>query len=901
MSDIETPPTGADDGGAGGEPPVGTDANDGGAGGIEPIEIQEEMERSFLEYSMSVIVSRALPDARDGLKPVHRRILWGMDELNARPDRAHIKSARVTGHVMGNYHPHGNQAIYDALARMAQDFSLRHPLVDGHGNFGSPDDPPAAERYTECRLSPLAMQMLAGIDEQTVDMVANYDGKNQEPVVLPARFPNLLVNGSQGIAVGMATNIPPHNLGEVIDAVVHLIDHPDATVDDLMQFVKAPDFPTGGIIMGRAGVASAYRTGRGSIRVRAVAEIEEGRTSSRIVVTEMPYQTSVGSAAAKIADLVNNRELEGIRSVNDESARGQTRLVIDLKRDAPANVILNNLYKRTPLQTSFAVNTVALVDGVPRTLTLVQALRAYVDHQVEVIRRRSEFRLERARKRAHILEGLIRALDMIDAIIAAIRNSDDTPEARTALMADPFGFSDVQAEYILEMPLKRLTRLERNKLEEELTELRATIAELEAILADRAKLLGVIKTELGELREKYATERRTRIEFDPGDLDIEDLIDDEDLVFTMSNTGYVKTMSADEFRTQGRGGRGITGANLKDEDYIVHLIHTSAHAYLLFFSNRGRVYRLKAHEIPLAGRTARGTAIVNLLPLQPDERIQAIIDTRDYETNRYLFFATRKGRVKKTRFNEYDSSLKAGLIAIRLNEDDELVAVMPTNGTDDVLLVSRSGQTVRFDENDVRPMGRSAAGVTGMRFRGDDELVSADVARPDGTLFIVTSAGFGKRTPVDLYPKKGRGGLGVIGIRITERRGTVAAAFMVNDGDEVFLVASGGVIIRIPVADVSVQGRAATGVRVMNLDDGQYVAAAALVQERDEDEDDDAATADGTTTNDASADGADDDGASTGDPIADDASAVDEEDGAYDVVAEDDSDDADDDGDTSDD
>ncbi|HEX7095219.1 MAG TPA: DNA gyrase subunit A [Acidimicrobiales bacterium] len=834
MSDITTPPAGGD-GGGGGEPPTTDDAPQGP--GIEPIEIQEEMERSFLDYSMSVIVSRALPDARDGLKPVHRRILWGMDELNARPDRAHIKSARVTGHVMGNYHPHGNQAIYDALARMAQDFSLRHPLIDGHGNFGSPDDPPAAERYTECRLAPLAMQMLAGIDENTVDMVANYDGKNEEPAVLPARFPNLLVNGSQGIAVGMATNIPPHNLREVIDAVVHLIDNPQATVDDLMQFVKGPDFPTGGIIMGRAGIVDAYRTGRGSIRMRATATIEEGRNGDRIVVTEMPYQTSVGATAAKIAELVNNREIDGIRAVNDESAKGKTRLVIDLKRDAPANVILNNLYKRTPLQTTFAVNTVALVDGVPRTLNLVQALQAYIDHQADVIRRRSEHRLERARKRAHILEGLIRALDVIDEIIAIVRNSDDAAAAKASLMADPFGFTDEQATYILDMPLRRLTRLARIELEQELGELRATIDELEGILADRTRLFGVIKSELIEVRDAYADDRRTRIELDSGDFDIEDLIEDEDLVFTMSQSGYVKTMAADEFRTQGRGGRGVSGANLKDEDYIVHLIHTSAHAYLLFFSNRGRVYRLKAHEIPLAGRTARGTAIVNLLPLQQGERIQAVIDTRDYETNRYLFFATRRGRVKKTRFNEYDSSLKAGLIAIKLNDDDELVSVIPTNGNDDVLLVSRSGQTLRFNENDVRPMGRAAAGVTGMRFRGDDELVSCDVAKPDGTLFIVTSAGFGKRTPVDRYPTKGRGGLGVIGIRITETRGTVAAAFMVHERDEVFLVASGGVIIRIPVASVSVQGRDATGVRVMNLSEGQYVAAAALVRERENGDD----------------------------------------------------------------
>jgi DNA gyrase subunit A len=596
--------------------------------------------------------------------------------------------------------------------------------------------------------------------------------------------------------------------------------------------------------MGRASILDAFRTGRGSVRMRAVATIEEGRTSDRIVVTEMPYQTSVGTAAAKIADLVNNRELEGIRAVNDESAKGKTRLVIDLKRDAPALVILNNLYKRTPLQTTFAVNTVALVDGVPRTLNLAQVLRAYIDHQIEVIRRRSEFRLDKARKRAHILEGLIRALDLIDAIIAAIRSSEDTPTAKAALMAEPFSFSEEQSVYILDMQLRRLTRLARVELENELTEIRATIADLEAILADRAKLLSVIKDELAEIRSAYATERRSRIEFDAGDLDIEDLIDDEDLVFTMSRSGYVKTMAADEFRTQGRGGRGIAGANLKDEDYITHVIHTSAHAYLLFFSNRGRVYRLKAHEVPFASRQARGTAIVNLLPLQSNERIEAIVDTRDYETNRYLFFATRKGRVKKTRFNEYDSSLKAGLIAIRLNDDDELVAVIPTNGTDDVLMVSRSGQTIRFNEDDVRPMGRAAAGVTGMRFRAGDEVVSCDVARPGGTLLIVTSAGFGKRTPVDRYPTKGRGGLGVIGIRITESRGTVAAAFMVDDGDDVVLVASGGVIIRFNVNDVSIQGRDATGVRLMNLDGSQYVAAAALVQERDVDADDDTPPAD---------------------------------------------------------
>ena len=832
MSDT-TPPVSTDGSGDDGDTvvPVTTFA---GGGAIEPIEIQEEMERSFLDYAMSVIVSRALPDARDGLKPVHRRILWGMHDLGARPDRARMKSARVTGDVMGKYHPHGDSAIYDALVRMAQDFSLRHPLVDGQGNFGSPDDPPAAARYTECRLALIAMQMLADIDENTVDFTDNYDGKNREPVVLPARFPNLLVNGSQGIAVGMATNIAPHNLGEIIDATMHLIDHPEATPDDLMQFVKGPDFPTGGIIMGRAGLVDALRTGRGSIRLRAVATIEEGRTSDRIVVTEMPYQTSVGATASKIKELVDAREIEGIRDIIDESAKGKTRLVIELKRDAPALVILNNLYKRTPLQSTFSVNTVALVDGIPRTLNVVQALQAYIAHQVDVIRRRSQYRLDEARRRAHLREGELRALNVIDEIIALIRASEDVASARVALMSEPYLFSDVQAEHILDMALRRLTRLARIDLEQQLEVLGATIAELEAILADEQRLRDVIKDELATVKKDFANERRTRIEYDPGDFDIEDLIDDEEFVFTMSASGYVKTMAMDEFRTQGRGGRGVNSANLKDEDYVLHLIHTSAHAYLLFFSNRGRVYRLKTHEVPVASRQARGTNIVNLLQLQPDERIQAVIDTRDYETNRYLFFATKRGRVKKTRFNEYDSSLKAGLIAIKLNEDDELVSVMPTNGDDDVLMVARSGQTVRFHEGDVRAMGRTAAGVTGMRFRRDDELVSSAVARPDGTLFIVTSAGFGKRTMVDRYPTRGRGGLGVIGIGITEQRGQVAAAFLVHDGDHVFLVASGSTMIRISVDDISVQGRTATGVRLMNLDENQYVAAATLVQERDE-------------------------------------------------------------------
>jgi DNA gyrase subunit A len=813
-----------------------TTEGSGGFGAIEPIEVQEEMERSFLDYAMSVIVSRALPDARDGLKPVHRRILYGMLDIGARSDRAHMKCARITGHVMGNFHPHGNQAIYDALARMAQGFSLRHPLVDGHGNFGTPDDPPAAERYTECRLSAIANQMLAGIDEDTVDFVDNYDGTTREPAVLPARFPNLLVNGSQGIAVGMATNIPPHNLGEVIDAAVHVVDHPDATPDDLMQFVKGPDFPTGGSILGRAGIMDAYRTGRGSIRIRGTAEIEEGKKGPVIVVTEIPYQASVGGIAARIADLANAREIEGIRDVNDESAKGRTRLVVELKRDANPNVVLNNLYKHTPLQSSFGVNMVALVDGVPRTLDLASVVRAYVGHQREVITRRSEHRLAKAQARAHIVEGLLKALDLIDEIVALIKASDDRAAARDGLMAAPFEFSEVQANHILDMTLGRLTRLGRSELEEELAKLRETIAGLEAILGDPAKRDAVVKAELGEIRGDFATERRSEITFDPGEIDIEDLIEDEELVVTLTKAGYVKSVAADSFRTQGRGGRGVAGARLRDEDYVEHILTTTAHAYLLFFSNRGKVYRLKAHEIPMKERTAKGTAIVNLLNLAPGERIQAIIDTRDYETSRFLFFATRKGQVKKTKFTEYDSSRRDGIIAINLRDDDELVRVIQTSGQDDIIMVSRNGTAIRFTEEDVRAMGRAAAGVRGMKMKPDDEVVSCDVVRDDLDVLVVTDAGYGKRTKPERFNRQGRGGQGVRAIKLTARKGFVVAAFMVGLDDEIFVIASGGVTIRMAVREISSQGRDATGVRVMNLDPGQTVAAVALVLSADDTE-----------------------------------------------------------------
>ncbi len=814
--------------------PGGGDGDSTALAGIEPIEIQEEMERSFLEYAMSVIVSRALPDARDGLKPVHRRILYAMHDLGARPDRLRLKSARVTGDVMGKLHPHGEGAIYDALVRMAQPFSLRHPLIDGKGNFGSPDYPPAAQRYTECRLATLANQMLAGIDEDTVDFVDNYSGEFTEPSVLPSRFPNLLVNGSQGIAVGMATNIPPHNLGEIVDATVHLLDHPEATPDDLMAFVKGPDFPTGAFILGRAGMMEAYRTGRGSIRMRARAEVQESKKGTFIVVTELPYQASPAGILMRIKELVEARELEGVADLNDESSGDATKLVIKLKRDANANVVLNNLFKHTALQTSFGVNMVALVDGVPRTLNLAQALHAYIDHQIDVITRRSNFRLRKAEARAHIVEGLLKALDLIDAIIALIRGSDDREAARQGLMAEPFHFSEIQANHILDMTLSRLTRLGRSQLDEELAQLRRTIAELQAILADDGKLRSVIKEELGEVRRAFATPRRAEVILDPGAIDDLELIDDEELVVTLSATGYVKSVHADAFRSQGRGGRGVQGAKLRDADYVTHIVTTSAHAYLLFFSNRGRVYRLRAHEIPVKDRTARGTAIVNLLPLAPDERVQAVIDTRDYETNRYLFFATRKGQVKKTRFTEYDSSLRAGLIAINLRHDDELVRVIPTNGVDDILMVSAAGMTIRFPEDDVRAMGRSAAGVRGMRLRPDDELVSCDVARDECDVLMVTDAGYGKRTKLERFNVQSRGGQGVKGIKLTARRGRVVAAFMVGLDDEIILVASGGVVIRTAVRTITSQGRDATGVRIMALGSGQSVAAVAPVLSSDE-------------------------------------------------------------------
>ena len=827
MASKKTPPSTPDEGATPDEPNIP----------VQPVSLQDEMERSFLDYAMSVIMSRALPDVRDGLKPVHRRIIWDMEEQGFRPDRPFVKSARVSGDTMAKYHPHGDSAIYDALVRMAQPFSLRHPLIAFHGNYGSPDFGPAASRYTECRLHPLAMHLLADIDENTVDMVPTYDGSREEPVVLPARFPNLLVNGVQGIAVGMATNIPPHNLGEVIDACIHLLMNPAATTEDLMAFVKGPDFPTGGAILGRSGIMDAYRTGRGSIKMRATASIEETkRGGMQIVVTELPYQTSCSAIAGRIQELVDNGELDGIADVNDGSSGGKTYLTIQLKRDANANVVLNNLFKQTQLQTSFGVNMVALVDGVPRQLTLADALNGYIRHQIEVLTRRTEFRLDKAERRLHLLDGRLKALNVIDQIIKLIRESEDAPAAKAALMVAPYEFTEVQAIDILDMQLRQLTRLSRIDLESEMGQLNERIAELKSILADDAKLRGVISEEMLAIKEEHATPRVCPITFDSGEMSIEDLVDDTELVVVMTEAQYIKTVLASNFKSQGRGGKGVTGAKLKTDDIVKHVIFTGAHAYLLFFSNRGRVYRLRAHELPERERATKGVPIVNLLPLQMGETIEAIIDTRNFDAERFLFFATRDGVVKKTAFNEYDNGRRDGLIALNLRDNDELVRVIETSGSDDIFMVSKSGMTIRFSEDEVRPMGRAAAGVRGMKLRPGDKVVSVDVARDDAAILMVTEAGYGKRTQLDKFRSQTRGGIGVRGIQIGEKKGAVVAAFMAGLDDEIVAVTSGGSTIRTDVRNISSQGGTATGVRVMTVEPGQAVTSVALILATDDDE-----------------------------------------------------------------
>ena len=795
------------------------------------IEITTEMEQSFIDYSMSVIVSRALPDVRDGLKPVQRRIIYSMFENNIGPGTAHRKCSKVVGDVMANYHPHGDQAIYDALVRMGQDFSMRHLLIDPQGNFGTIDDPPGAARYTECRLTKLSTHLLDGIREDTVDLIDNYSGEMQQPSVLPARFPNLLVNGSQGIAVGMATNIPPHNLNEVIDACLHVIDNPDASVEELMEFVKGPDFPTGGYLVGTAGIRDALRTGRGPVKIRGVCDVQEirkGRTA--IIATEIPYQVSMERIIAKIKELVDARRLEGIAEVRNESSdRAGTRLVIELKNTAVPQVVLNQLYKNTPLQESFGYNVVALVDGVPRTLDLAHLIGYYLDHQMEVVERRTRFRLTEAQARAHILEGLIIAVDNIDEVIKIIRGSADTNEARANLV-ERFELSEIQANAILDMPLRRLTALEVDKLRSELAELQTLIAELEAILADPKRRWAIIRDELTEIKEKYGEPRRSRIIPDEGDMSLEDLIADDELIVTVTETGYIKSVPTSTYKTQGRGGRGVKAAEVQEEDVIQHLVHTTAHAYLLFFTNKGLVHRVKAHAIPRQSRTAKGVLTQSVLPLEPEERVQAIIDTRDYETGRYLVMVTRRGVAKKTEFKEYDSRNQT-LVAIKLIDNDELVSVRTTNGENDLLIFTKEGMGIRFKESDLRAMGRGTQGVRGIKLREGDHVVTA-VSNVEGDeVLLLTSAGYGKRTAISEFRRQTRGGIGVKAFKITRVRGHLVGAKAVSKDDDVFLISSKGIGIRTPVAKISRQKRDSTGVRVIDVGQGNELSAIAIVHD----------------------------------------------------------------------
>jgi DNA gyrase subunit A len=801
-------------------------------GRIEEVQLEDQIQTSYLDYSMSVIVGRALPDVRDGLKPVHRRILWSMFEAGLRPDRPYRKSAAAVGDVMRKYHPHGDVAIYDTLVRMAQDFSLRAPLIDGHGNFGSVDgDPPAAQRYTEARLAPIALELLRDIEAETVDFVPNYDGYEQQPVVLPSRFPNLLVNGSGGIAVGMATNMPPHNLGEVVDGVVHFIENPDANPRDLMKFIKGPDFPTGAIVLGRDGIRDAYVTGRGSVKVRAVCSIEEVSSGrQRIVVTELPYQVNKARLAAKIAELVHAGRLKDVSDVKDHSSgRAGMRLVVDLKRGANPQVVLNQLYKHTQLQDSFGVINLALVDGVPRTLNLAELVGYYVDHQIEVVTRRTQFQLRRAEERDHIVKGLLVALQNLDAVIRVIRGSRDAEEARGKLMKQ-FKLSEIQANHILDMPLRRLTRLAREELEQEHKDLLARIRYLKGLLKDPKKIRGVIKEELLEIKRRYADPRRTQLKADEGELDVEDLIAEEDVVITVSRAGYVKRQPLENFRRQGRGGRGVRGQNLKEEDVVRDVFTTTTHHWLLFFTSKGKVYRVKVHEVPEASRTARGTYAANLpgVAIAGDERVQAVIDLKEYAAGRFLLFATRKGMVKKTMLPEYDSP-RTGLAAINLRPGDELIDVRLTDGKDDVLLVSRKGQTIRFKESLVRPMGRQTAGVIGMRLAEDDEVIALGVASEGEEMISVTHQGYGKRTPLKDYPIKGRGGKGVIGHTLTRKTGLLAGAFVGSKDQDMFVISSSGIVIRVAAGDIRRVGRASQGVRTMRVEEGATVAALAPV------------------------------------------------------------------------
>jgi DNA gyrase subunit A len=808
-----------------------------GGGNIEPRGLEEEMRSAYLDYAMSVIVGRALPDVRDGLKPVHRRVLHVMNEMGLQPTRKHVKCAQIVGEVMGKYHPHGDTAIYDTLVRLAQRFSMRYPMVDGHGNFGNIDGySAAAMRYTEARLSHLATEMLRDIDSDTVDFVPTYDGGTQEPVVLPARFPNLLVNGGSGIAVGMATNIPPHNLREVIAGTIAYIDDPSIDVDGLMKHIKGPDFPTSGTILGRDGIRDAYATGRGRVRVQAKAHIEPiGQGKEAIIVTELPFQVRKGGDGGlilKIRDLVVDKKIPEISDLRDESDRHGMRIVIELKRDAIPKVVLNKLHKHTPMQTTFGVNMVALVDNVPRTLSLREVIGHYVDHQREVIIRRTKYELRRAEERAHVLEGLLIALDNLDEVIALIRASRDPEAARTGLV-EKFELSIVQAQAILQLTLSRLTALEADKIKQEHADLIERIKELREILGDESLVNGLIKDELTEIADAYGDDRQTEIAHAEGDIDIEDLIADQQMVISITHTGYIKSLPLSTYRQQRRGGIGVTGMDMKDDDYIEHLFVCSTHDYLLFFTNRGKVYRLKVYELPEASRTAKGRALVNLLPLREGERVQSVLSTRDFTEGKYLVFATRKGMVKKTEFLAYNTPIKAdGIIAINIRDDDELIAVRRTSGNDDIIIVSRSGQASRFNETRVRSMGRDTSGVRGMNVSQKDNAVLAmDVARDDDELLVVTENGYGKRTSISDYPVKGRGTMGVKTITLTENKGALAGALVVREHHELVFISQNGMVQRTSVRGINRYGRASQGVRVMNIRDDDQVSAVALVVE----------------------------------------------------------------------
>ncbi|MEV6874938.1 DNA gyrase subunit A [Amycolatopsis sp. NPDC051128] len=802
---------------------------------IEPVDIQQEMQRSYIDYAMSVIVSRALPDVRDGLKPVHRRVLYSMFDSGFRPDRGYNKCSRVVGDVMGNYHPHGDSAIYDALVRLAQPWSMRYPLIDGQGNFGSPgNDPAAAMRYTESRLAPLAMQMLADIEEDTVDFSDNYDGRTQEPDVLPSRFPNLLVNGGSGIAVGMATNIPPHNLREVSDGVVWALENPEATDDELLAAllvrIKGPDFPTKAMILGTSGIEDAYRTGRGSVRMRAVVEVEEdakGRTI--LVVSELPYQVNPDNLVENIANLVRDGKLTGISDIADESnSRSGMRIVVTVKRDAVAKVVLNNLFKHTQLQQNFGVNMLALVDGVPRTLRLDQIIRHYVKHQVEVIVRRTRFRLKKAEERAHILRGYVKALDALDEVIALIRRSPSADEARPALM-ELLDVDEIQATAILDMQLRRLAALERQRIIDQLAEIELEIADLKDILEKPERQRAIIRDELMAIVEKYGDDRRTKIIGFSGDVTDEELIAVEDVVVTITRTGYAKRTKTDLYRSQKRGGKGVQGATLKQDDIVQHFFVCSTHDWILFFTNKGRVYRTKAYELPEANRNARGQHVANLMAFQPDEQIAQVIEIRNYEVAPYLVLATKRGLVKKTKLTDFDSNRSGGLIAINLREGDELVGAVLAAAEDDLLLVSAEGQSIRFHATDeaLRPMGRPTSGVLGMRFNDGDELLGISVVKEDKFLLVATDGGYSKRTPIEDYPVQGRGGKGVLTIQHDRKRGRLVGALIVDAEDELYAITSSGGVIRTPARDVRKAGRQTKGVRLMNLGEGTTLLAVA--------------------------------------------------------------------------